>query len=739
MTAIPTLAPSTSDEIVSSHIKKEDALLELRQNTFDLFLVFVSFSSAVIIWLANIKTRTSPPIVAILWISVELICILSWFLRRRYLRFAIRFALSGLWAVNAIAVQVFVLPFFWYLFVLLILATSIIARRRTAFTMTVFTTIYLSFVLNGDLLTGPLLPVLMAWFTLLTSFIAFHSLYEALDMAWSYQDYAVQQMFEAREHRANLMKTTKALNDVRQDLERANTQLTHAHRAAEEARRLKAQFAANVSHELRTPINLIVGFSETIVVSPESYGVPLPPVYWADMNTIYRSAKHLQSLINDVLDVSQIEAGKMAIVKEEINSRQVIDEAANIARDLIESRGLHFKVVLPRPMPTMYLDRTRIRQVILNLLSNAARFTNTGTITLAATVEEAELRVTVSDTGIGIPASDINRVFEEFHQVEGSLSRRRGGSGLGLTLSKQFVEQHGGKIWAESDGIPGKGSTFTISLPLIDQSVTQKVGTGPLGAANRDGARYFVVMDEDPAILQLFKRYSNKHRAVSTDSYDEALRLVDAIQPAALVINERAESAQMLSHLHDLGNQTPVITCAMPSGRRGLAIPADTALLEKPITGDALRQAMERIAPKAKSILLIAEDREMIRMFTSMIQGLPIPYQLWKAYSNEEGLALMAEQHPDAVVFDIMSLDKDAIKIIQHIHNDPMLRKIPLIVSSASGDLDGLSPASEGLIRIQRNAGFQPMELVRCVEALVDVLTPIANDGQLATPINTQT
>src|SRR4030043_348085 len=129
-------------------------------------------------------------------------------------------------------------------------------------------------------------------------------------------------MSEAREHRAKLMQLTKALNEVRQDLERANTQLVHVHRAAEEARRLKAQFAANVSHELRTPINLIVGFSETIVLSPEAYGVSMPPVYWTDMNTIYRSARHLQSLINDVLDVSQIEAGKMAIFKEENDSGQ---------------------------------------------------------------------------------------------------------------------------------------------------------------------------------------------------------------------------------------------------------------------------------------------------------------------------------------------------------------------------------------------------------------------------------
>jgi CheY-like chemotaxis protein len=237
-------------------------------------------------------------------------------------------------------------------------------------------------------------------------------------------------------------------------------------------------------------------------------------------------------------------------------------------------------------------------------------------------------------------------------------------------------------------------------------------------------------MDDDPAILQLFKRYSNKHRAVGTERYDEALRLVDTIQPAALVINERADSDQVMAQLRDSGSQTPVITCAMPSGRRGLAIPRDATLLEKPITGEALRLAMEKLVPKPGAVLLIAEDREMIRMFTRMVAGLPIHYQLWKAYSSEEGLALMVEARPDVVLLDILQPDKDELTVIQHMQANPALRSIPLIVASASGELDGLVPANEGLIRIQRTTGFQPMELVRAVEALVDVFMPTANDGE---------
>src|SRR5260221_3274194 len=420
---------------------------ELRQSTFNLLLAFISLSTAMLVWIANLKVRSSPPEVVILWIAVEGICIVSWWQRNNHFQSTITFFIVGLWLCNALAAQYTGLPIFLYLFSLISLSASVLTNRLAAIVTTFASTLFMVIPYSANPNNSDaILPLLMLWSTLLTGFIAFHSLYAALGLAVSYQRYAIEQMFEAREHRGNLMQTTKALNDVRQDLERTNTQLYHARKAAEEARRLKAQFAANVSHELRTPINLIVGFSETIVASPDSYGIPLPSAYWADMHTIHRSARHLQSLINDVLDVSRIEAGQMSVGEEEINPQQGIIECTNLAPDLIESRGLAFEVIVPDQLPTMLLDRTRIRQVLLNLLSNAARFTDEGTITVRATLEETELRIDVIDTGIGIPPKDLKSVFEEFHQLEGSLSRQKGGSGLGLTLSKRFAELHGGRV-----------------------------------------------------------------------------------------------------------------------------------------------------------------------------------------------------------------------------------------------------------------------------------------------------
>jgi len=295
--------------------------------------------------------------------------------------------------------------------------------------------------------------------------VSFSNLVEALRMAWDYEHYAIAQMQEAREHRAQLMKLTKALEEARQELGHANIQLRRAYSAAEEARRLKAMFAANVSHEFRTPINLIVGFSEMIVSAPQAYSERLPQAYLSDLETIFECAKHLQSLISDVLDISQVEAGYMAMVKELADPREVILEAASLARDLIHSAGLSFNLAVPPCLPALWIDRTRIRQVLLNLLSNAVRFTDHGTIGLQVTDHTTHLTIAISDTGTGIRAEDIPHIFDAFYQAEESDYRLSQGSGLGLTLSQQFVSLHGGSIAVESTGIPGQGTTFTVTLP----------------------------------------------------------------------------------------------------------------------------------------------------------------------------------------------------------------------------------------------------------------------------------
>ncbi|MBC7239137.1 MAG: hypothetical protein H5T71_03435, partial [Chloroflexi bacterium] len=227
---------------------------------------------------------------------------------------------------------------------------------------------------------------------------------------------------------------------------------------------MKQQFAQTISHELRTPLNLIISFTELMIQTPEYYEAPLPPKYARDLGIIYRNARHLQSLINDVLDLARIEAAQMALITEETDLSALTYEAVNTVRSLVESRGLALHTNIPPALPRLRVDPRRIRQVLFNLLSNAVRFTEKGSITVTVMQQDNEIVFAIRDTGIGIADEDKTRIFEEFRQADSGTHRRYGGAGLGLAISKRFVELHGGRIWVESQ--VGQGSTFYFTLPI---------------------------------------------------------------------------------------------------------------------------------------------------------------------------------------------------------------------------------------------------------------------------------
>ena len=284
-----------------------------------------------------------------------------------------------------------------------------------------------------------------------------------LQISQGFQDYAAEQMNEARESRAVLVLMAKQLQEYQERLRDTNKKLEIAFEQAEESRQAKARFAANVSHELRTPINLIVGFSEVMIHAPEVYDRPLPASYRDDIHAVYRNARHLQNLINDVLDISQLEARHLAIVKEKGDLGECVRQSANMVAELIAKKGLDFELDIPSDLPEQWFDPLRIRQILLNLLVNAARFTRDGAISIEIAVNENEVITSVIDTGIGLTQSDIKHVFEEFYQVDGSDVYDERGSGLGLTLSRELIRLHGGVMNVSSAGVPGQGSRFSFT------------------------------------------------------------------------------------------------------------------------------------------------------------------------------------------------------------------------------------------------------------------------------------
>ncbi|HEX5692595.1 MAG TPA: ATP-binding protein, partial [Roseiflexaceae bacterium] len=275
------------------------------------------------------------------------------------------------------------------------------------------------------------------------------------------------------ERREGLLRDTQAeLQQAIYERERLNVELMHSNHALDEARhaaeqayRSKTTFMARMSHELRTPLNLVIGFSTAMLEHPQMYDEqPLPDIYREDMAAIRASGKHLLGLINDILDLAKLEANKLELHSEPIDLSELLEEMHKTATALLLDRPVRLRREWPLSLPCVNADAMRARQVLLNLVSNACKFTDRGEIGLGARVHGEVLLVWVRDTGIGIPLDDQSRIFGEFEQVGGADGGRRGGTGLGLAVCRWLIQLHGGKMWLKS--MPGKGSTFLFTLPL---------------------------------------------------------------------------------------------------------------------------------------------------------------------------------------------------------------------------------------------------------------------------------
>ncbi len=383
---------------------------------------------------------------------------------------------------------------------------------------------------------------------------------------------------------------------------RAYERLAETAEELREIDRFKTQFLANMSHELRTPLNSIIGFSRVMLKGIDG---PLTELQAADLMSIHSSGQHLLSLINSILDMSKIEAGKMELTIEELALPPVLDAVVDTTKALIKDRPVELHIRVPEHLPTVLADAQRVRQVLLNLMSNAAKFTDRGRITLTAEVGPEFVTLGVADTGMGIEPEAQPRLFIPFQQVDGSTTRRAGGTGLGLAISRSFVEMQGGEIWVESE--LGKGSTFSFTLPIY-RAHHARMGDAGVPALDA-GQKLVLAIDDDAGVITLLKRYleNEGYQVVGvTDALravEEAERLAPDLDAILLdVVMPHYDGWQVLGALK--GNpetwDVPVILCSIVGGlERGLELGA-AACLRKPVTREelltALRQAEREIA-----------------------------------------------------------------------------------------------------------------------------------------------
>jgi len=477
-----------------------------------------------------------------------------------------------------------------------------------------------------------------------------------------------------------LAEIGEAFNSMMAMLQKKHEELVKANERLREADRLKSQFLANMSHELRTPLNAIIGFSEILL---DGLAGELTPQQWEFANNIHSSGKHLLELINDLLDLSKIEAGKMQLEYSRFSIRTIIDEVRSTIAPIIAEKEQEFSVEIEDDLPELYADKFRIKQVLLNLLSNATKFTDKGGKIGIKAYKESENFVTVAvwDTGCGIPEDQREAIFDEFRQVDGSTSREHEGTGLGLAISKRIVELHGGRIWVESK--VGEGSTFYFTIPTVSALVRT---TAP--------RRTVLVVEDDTSTCELITIYLNQegYNVVQAHTGEDALRKAHRIKPDLITLDILLPDIDGWEVLHQLKEDEetkdiPVVIVSIVDNKGlGLSLGAD-AYLVKPINREDLVHILEKLGLKTTpdkngiTALIVDDDPACVQLMSSMLES--EGYAVLRAYGGEEALEILKKERPDFILLDLLMPDVTGLDVISHLQEDPDLRKIPIIVVTA--------------------------------------------------------
>jgi signal transduction histidine kinase/CheY-like chemotaxis protein len=611
--------------------------------------------------------------------------------------------------------------------------------------------------LAPELSTGEVFwPAVVTFLVSGAAWLGTHQLFTVLKWEWHSTQQSIAAAREAQEHRAELMHLNKELDGAYLRLERMNRMLILARKEAEEATALKMQFANTVSHELRSPINMILGFSDMMVNSPEVYGSqPWAPRLQNHIQQIYQNSQHLSQLIDDVLDMARIDAYRLALVKESADVEDVITETYEIAHNLFEARRLYLRVEIEPGLPQLMLDRTRIRQVLLNLLTNAVRFTQEGGVTVRAfrqnasahlaqnngvaaqVATPAQVVVSVSDTGIGINQDDLPKLFQEFGQLE-NVYRWSRGAGLGLFISKQLIELHGGRIWAESAA--GAGTTFFIGLPIEPDAADP--GLGALAANNTDtfwanlehkaqARRTVLMLGDDPKVKRLLGAELHAYDLTWLPG-DSSMRAcadeIEEVHPCAIIrVTGDCATDAVAPHLPVdalSGAGVPVITCHLPglfesaSAQRFLS-----NYLIKPISRRKLADALARLEAEHGPIgqILIVDDEPAMREFLSLTLGnvLGKEVRVFDAGDGAIALALLHKHQPDTVLLDLNLPDMDGFALADEIHAQYGDAVRVIAVTARDPQAERCADTSD-VITCARAKPFARRELAHALSSMID-------------------
>ena len=459
--------------------------------------------------------------------------------------------------------------------------------------------------------------------------------------------------------------------------------------AAEAASKAKSQFLANMSHELRTPLNAIIGYSEMLQEEADDLGTPeIKP----DLQKIHGAGKHLLGLINDILDLSKIEAGKMTLYLETFAVETLLNEVAATMQPMINKNGNQLTLEIAPEIGSMRADVTKVRQALFNLLSNASKFTDKGSITLRAQRQGANLVFDVIDSGIGMTPEQVGRLFQAFAQADASTSKKYGGTGLGLALSRKFCQLMGGDLTVVSEA--GKGSTFTATIPAevieVAEETVPAVSTPAAEIASTGSGPLILVIDDDVTVQDLLRRSLNRDGFRVETAADGATGLVRAreLRPAMITLDVMMpgmDGWEVLAALKENPETAdiPVIVVSIVD-ERGLGFSLGAAdYLTKPLDYSRLSSVVNRHAKvgQGQRVLVVEDDeatQELVQKHLTK-EG----WQVVAASNGREALERLTQGPPDLVLLDLMMPEMDGFEFLEAFRKQPGCAQITVVVMTA--------------------------------------------------------
>ncbi|HKV42425.1 MAG TPA: response regulator [Blastocatellia bacterium] len=508
----------------------------------------------------------------------------------------------------------------------------------------------------------------------------------------------------------------EASDRTRSEIEQRYRVLVEQNRRLQIQGQNKARFLANMSHELRTPMNAIIGFTSLLI---EDAALQVSDRHRRNLERISRNARDLLQLINNVLDLSKIDAGRMDVYSEPTEVRDLIERALIVVEPLRQGRQIELIVDVSESIPTLRTDRIKLQQVLINLLSNAIKFTPHGEVRIKAESKGLDrVRISVSDTGVGIAEADIPKVFDEFRQVgrAGSSS----GSGLGLTITKRLVDLLSGEVALSSR--LGEGSVFTVTLPV--EIPGRSASAADEAEAPADGIRTAIVLDSNPATLYVTKKYLAEagYAVTATDDLDRAMQIARSSSPSVIAVSMDSQEAARLA-IQDLSRELAGHVTNNGTGRL-IAIVSGTdteqqaleagasAVVRRPFDRADLIRAMERaLSPSTRHVLVVDDDQDALDLVTEMLEG--TGFEARTAQDGRKALDEIEKCRPDVVILDLMLPEMDGFEVIDRMLLRADWKNVPVILVTAR-DLSHEERRALDIatVRIIQKGGFTRDELL---------------------------